>query len=111
MNRLVGKVAFVTGAARGQGRAEALRFAEEGADIIALDICRDVEGVPYPGSRPEDLEETVRLVEAEDRRIVAFQGDVRDFEAVKAAVDAGVAELGGLDIVMANAGIASYRAG
>jgi (+)-trans-carveol dehydrogenase len=108
MNRLEGKIAFVTGAARGQGRAEALRFAEEGADIIALDICRDVEGVPYPGSRPEDLEETVRLVEAHDRRIVARQADVRDFEAVSAAVDAGVDELGGLDIVMANAGIVSF---
>lgn len=110
MGRVEGKVAFVTGAARGQGRAEAVRFAEEGADIIALDICSDIETVPYPGSTPEDLAETVRLVEGLDRRIVAREADVRDSAAVKAVLDEGVAELGGLDIVMANAGITSHGA-
>jgi SDR family mycofactocin-dependent oxidoreductase len=108
MGRLSGKVAFITGAARGQGRAEAIRFAEEGADIIALDICTNVEGVPYPGATPDDLAETVRGVERLDRRIVAREADVRDSAAVKAVVDEGVAELGGLDIVVANAGIVNY---
>jgi (+)-trans-carveol dehydrogenase len=92
MSRVEGKVAFVTGAARGQGRAEAVRFAEEGADIIALDICSDIEPVPYAGSTAADLAETVRLVEGLDRRIVAHEADVRDSAAVKAVVDEGVAE-------------------
>jgi (+)-trans-carveol dehydrogenase len=104
--RVEGKVAFITGAGRGQGRSHAVRLAQEGADIIAIDICRDVEGA-LPMSTPEDLAETVKLVEALDRRIVTRQADVRDFDAVKAAVDDGVAELGRLDIVLANAGIAS----
>lgn len=103
--RLQGKVAFITGAARGQGRAEAVRFAEEGADIIAVDLCAQVDSVVYPMSTPEDLAETVRLVEATGRRIVAVQADVRDKEALKKALDAGVAELRRLDIVIANAGI------
>jgi SDR family mycofactocin-dependent oxidoreductase len=102
-----GKVVVVTGAARGQGRAHAVRFAEEGADLIAMDICRDVETVPYPGATPEDLQETVAAVEALDRRIVASETDVRDLRAVTAAVDAGAAELGRLDCVVANAGITS----
>ena len=104
--RVEGKVAFITGAGRGQGRSHAVKLAAEGADIIAIDICHDVEGA-LPMATPEDLAETVKLVEALDRRIVARQADVRDFDAVKAAVDASVEELGRLDIVLANAGIAS----
>ncbi len=103
--RVEGKVAFITGAARGQGRSHAIRLAQEGADIIAVDICGQVGNVPYPMSTPADLEQTVKEVEALDRRIIATQADVRDFGALKAAVDAGVAELGRLDIVAANAGI------
>lgn len=106
--RVAGKVAFITGAARGQGRSHAVRLAEEGADIIALDLCAQVETVPYPMATPADLEETVRLVEKLDRRIVAVRGDVRDRAAVGDAVDAGVAQLGRLDIVVANAGIIGF---
>lgn len=108
MGLMSGKVVVITGAARGQGRAHAIRFAEEGADIIAMDICRDVETVPYPGARPEELEETVAAVERLDRRIIATQADVRDHDAVREVVDSGVAELGRLDAVVANAGITSY---
>ncbi|MGC5614911.1 mycofactocin-coupled SDR family oxidoreductase [Georgenia sp. Z1491] len=103
--RVEGKVAFISGAARGQGRSHAIRLAEEGADIIAFDICKDVETNEYAGSTPEDLAETVRQVEALDRRIVAREVDVRDYDAVKAVADEGVAELGRLDIVAGNAGI------
>src|SRR5271163_3494597 len=99
MGRVQGKVAFITGAARGQGRSHAIRLAEEGADIIAIDICEEVEGVNYPGATPADLEETVAQVEALDRRIVAAQADVRDATALAAAVNDGVAQLGRLDIV------------
>ncbi|TQS42629.1 mycofactocin-coupled SDR family oxidoreductase [Cryptosporangium phraense] len=105
MGRVEGKVAFITGAARGQGRSHALRLAEEGADIIAVDLCGPVRGVPYAASTPDDLAETVKLVEALDRRIIATQVDTRDRDALKAAIDDGVAELGKLDIVVANAGI------
>ena len=108
MGRLEGKVAFITGAARGQGASHAVRMAEEGADIIAVDICRDYATVPYPMATEADLAETVKEVEALDRRIVATQADVRDYGAVKAALDDGVAQLGRLDIVSANAGIASF---
>ena len=108
--RLENKVAFITGAARGQGRSHAIRLAQEGADIIAIDLCAQVDSVPYPMATPDDLAETVSQVEALDRRIVASQADVRDLTAVQAAVDAGVAELGRLDIVSANAGIASFGA-
>ena len=104
--RVEGKVAFITGAGRGQGRSHAVKLASEGADIIAIDICHDVEGA-LPMATPDDLAETVKLVEAQDRRIVATQADVRDLDGLKAAVDAGVGELGRLDIVVANAGIAS----
>jgi SDR family mycofactocin-dependent oxidoreductase len=107
---VAGKVAFVTGAARGQGRSHALRLAQEGADIIAVDIEGQIDTVPYPMSTPADMAETVRQIEALDRRIVATQADVRDFAAVKAAVDDGVAQLGRLDIVSANAGIFSFGA-
>ena len=105
--RVAGKVAFITGAARGQGRSHALRLAQEGADIIAVDLCEPIDTVNYPMATEDDLAETVRLVEALDRRIVARKADVRDTESLKAAVDAGVAELGRLDIVSANAGILS----
>jgi (+)-trans-carveol dehydrogenase len=104
--RVEGKVAFITGAGRGQGRSHAVRLAQEGADINAVDICQDVEGA-LPMSTPADLAETVKLVEAQDRRIVATQADVRDVDELKAAVDASVEQLGRLDIVLANAGIAS----
>ena len=103
--RLEGKVAFITGVARGQGRSHAVRFAEEGADIIGIDLCADVPNVPYPMASQADLDETVALVEKFDRRMVAYVGDVADRKAVQAAVDAGVAELGHLDVVLANAGI------
>jgi SDR family mycofactocin-dependent oxidoreductase len=104
--KLEGKVAFITGAARGQGRSHAIRLAQEGADIIAVDICAQVDTVPYPMATPADLAETAREVEALDRRIVARQADVRDEAGLRAAFEAGVAELGPVDIVLANAGIA-----
>jgi SDR family mycofactocin-dependent oxidoreductase len=103
--RLDGKVAFVTGAARGVGRSIAVRLAEEGADVIALDICAPVEDdQQYPGATEDDLDQTAREVEALGRRIVARRADVRDFAAVQATVDDGVAELGRVDVVAANAG-------
>ena len=104
--KLEAKVAFITGAARGQGRSHAIRLAQEGANIIAVDICAQIETVPYPMSTSDDLAETVKEVEALDRRIVATQADVRDEAALRAAFEAGVAELGPVDIVLANAGIA-----
>jgi SDR family mycofactocin-dependent oxidoreductase len=107
MGRVEGKVAFITGAARGQGRSHAVRLAQEGADIIAVDVCRQVDTVPYPTATSEDLAETVRQVEALDRRIVATEADVRDLGALTKAVDDGVGQLGRLDIVLANAGIST----
>jgi (+)-trans-carveol dehydrogenase len=106
--KLEGKVAFITGAARGQGRSHAITLAREGADIIAVDICAQVGSVPYPMATPEDLAQTVKEVETLDRRIVATDVDVRDYDALKQALDDGVAQLGRLDIVSANAGIVSY---
>ncbi|HWG64332.1 MAG TPA: mycofactocin-coupled SDR family oxidoreductase [Streptosporangiaceae bacterium] len=106
MGKLEGKVAFITGAARGQGRSHAIRLAQEGADIIAVDICRQIDTVPYPMATPEDLAETVKEVEALDRRIFAREADVRDEAGLKAAFDAGVAEIGPVSILLANAGIA-----
>jgi SDR family mycofactocin-dependent oxidoreductase len=108
--RVEGKVALITGAARGQGRADAVRLAEEGADVIAVDICGPLPDVTYPSATPDDLQETVRLVEKLDRRIVAASVDVRDFNGLREATDRGVAELGRLDVVVANAGICSPRA-
>ena len=105
--RVQGKVAFVTGAARGQGRAHALRLAQEGADIIAVDRCQGIESVGYDLASEADLKETARLVEALDRRVVTAHADVRDPAAVRAALDSGVGELGRLDVVVANAGILS----
>ncbi len=106
--RVEGKVAFITGAARGQGRSHAVRLAEEGADIIAIDICGPIRPgteTAIPASTPEDLAETADLVKNLGRRIVTAEVDVRDYPAVKAAVDSGVEQLGRLDIVVANAGI------
>ena len=110
MGCVEGKVAFITGAARGQGRSHAVRLAEEGADIIAVDICAQLDTVPYPMATPEDLAQTVKEVEALDRRIVALPDDVRDAAALREAVERGVAELGRLDIVCANAGICTIQA-
>jgi (+)-trans-carveol dehydrogenase len=108
MGVLEGKVAFITGAARGQGRSHAVRLAQEGADIIAVDVCGQIATAPYPTASPEDLKETVRLVEEVGQRIVAAEADVRNPEALQDAVGAGVAEFGRLDIVLANAGITHY---
>lgn len=105
MGRLDGKVAFITGAARGQGRSHAVHLAEEGADIIAVDICQNLPSLAYPLATPEDLTETVNLVEKQGRRIVAVQADVRDEPALQEAFDRGAAELGTPTIVVANAGI------
>jgi (+)-trans-carveol dehydrogenase len=106
--RVEGKVAFITGAARGQGRSHAVTLAREGADIIAVDMPAQIESVPYPMATPEDLAQTVKEVEATGRRIVATVADVRDYEALKQALDDGVAQLGRLDIASVNAGILSY---
>jgi SDR family mycofactocin-dependent oxidoreductase len=106
--RLEGKVALVSGAARGQGRSHAVRLAQEGADVIAFDLCRQLGTVPYELATSEDLAETVKLVEDLDRRIVAREADVRDTAAVQAVVDEGVREFGRLDVVCANAGIVTF---
>jgi (+)-trans-carveol dehydrogenase len=108
--KLAGKVAFITGGARGQGRAHAVRLAREGADIITVDICKQVDGVRTPMSTPEDLQETVRLVEELDRGIHAVEADVRDFARLSAVVDEGVQRFGRLDIVVGNAGIGATGA-
>ncbi|WP_327099089.1 mycofactocin-coupled SDR family oxidoreductase [Nocardia vinacea] len=105
--RVEGKVAFITGAARGQGRAHAVRLAQEGADIICVDVCKQLDGVIIPMSTPADLAETVDQVQALGRRIIAAEVDVRDYDAMKAVVDEGVARFGRLDIVVANAGLGS----
>jgi SDR family mycofactocin-dependent oxidoreductase len=102
-----GKVVMITGAARGQGRSHALRLAEEGADIIALDICDHIDSVPFSMGTADDLAETVKLVENLDRRIVARPADVRDSAQVRAVLDEGLSEFGHVDVLCANAGIAS----
>ncbi len=111
MGRVEDKVAFITGAARGQGRSHAVHLAEEGADIIAVDICEDIASNEYPLARPEDLDETARLVEKTGRRIVPVRADVRDRAALAEALGRGIAELGKLDVVVANAGICPLTAG
>jgi len=103
--RLEGKVAFITGAARGQGRAHAIAMAREGADIIAVDICRDIPSNPYPLATPDDLAETERSVKEIGRRVIARVADVRERHELREAVEAGLADLGKIDIVVANAGI------
>jgi SDR family mycofactocin-dependent oxidoreductase len=107
MGRMDGKVALITGAARGQGRSHALRLAAEGAEIIALDLCQGVETVPYELATPDDLAETVKLVEDLDRRIVAREADVRDLGALQRVVAEGVSEFGHIDVVCCNAGVLS----
>jgi SDR family mycofactocin-dependent oxidoreductase len=109
MGRVQGKVAFITGAARGQGRSHAVRLAAEGADIIAVDLCRDIESIRYPMANPDDLKETVRQVEAHGQRIVAVQADVRERAQLAAALEQGMAELGRLDIVVAQAGVVGMK--
>ncbi|MDH6292850.1 mycofactocin-coupled SDR family oxidoreductase [Rhodococcus opacus] len=109
--RFEGKVAFVTGAARGQGRNHAIRLAKEGAHIIAVDLCAQVDSVAYTMSSRDDLAITVKEVESHGGRIVATQADIRDYTALAKAVNEGVAQFGRLDIVSANAGICSYGAG
>jgi SDR family mycofactocin-dependent oxidoreductase len=103
------KVALITGAARGQGRAHAVRLATDGASIIAVDLCEQIASVPYPLATPDDLAATVKLVEDTGSRIVAKQGDVRDSASLSAVVQAGLEEFGRLDIVVANAGIAPMQ--
>ena len=107
MGRLDGRVALVTGAARGQGRSHALRMAEEGADVVAVDLCAPIDSVPYPLATKEDLDETGRQVEALGRRVVTAVADVRDVERLRAVVADAVDRLGHLDVVVANAGILS----
>jgi SDR family mycofactocin-dependent oxidoreductase len=111
LGRVKGKVAFITGAARGQGRSHAIRLASEGADIIALDLCAPVESVSYAMGTRDELEETARLVRAQGRKVFSIVADVRDPEQLESALGEAVLELGGLDIVIANAGIVSYARG
>jgi SDR family mycofactocin-dependent oxidoreductase len=108
MGRVEGKVALITGAARGQGRSHAIRLAEEGADIIAVDLCAQIDTAHYAMATADDLAETVEQVKALDRRIIAAEADVRDTAALRAVVEHAVADLGRLDIVVANAGIFSF---
>lgn len=111
MARVQGKVAFITGAARGQGRSHAIRLAEEGADIVAVDICAPVDSAKYSMASSEELAETAKLVEALDRRIITREVDVRDLSGTQAVVDEAIAEFGHIDIVSANAGIVSFAPG
>lgn len=108
MGRVEGKVAFITGIARGQGRSHALRLAEEGASIVGIDACEDVATVGYGLATEDDLAETVKLVEERDRRIIARKADVRRLDQIQAVVDEGLSEFGKIDVVCANAGIVSY---
>jgi len=107
VGKLEGQVAFITGAARGQGRSHAVRLAEEGADIIGIDLCAQIDTVPYPMATPDDLAQTAKEVSALGRRMFTQVADVRDAASLQRALDAGVAELGPVDIVLANAGIAT----
>ncbi len=107
--RVSGKVAFVTGAARGQGRSHAVRLAEEGANIIAVDLCHDIDTIGYPMARPEDLDETARLIEKTGQSAVIAQADVREAAQLRAALENGLAEFGKLDVVVAQAGVAGMK--
>lgn len=107
MTRLDGKVAFITGAARGQGRTHAVRLAQDGADIVAVDLCRQQSALDYSQGTPEDLEETVRLVEKEGRRIIARAADVRDLSSLEAVVTEALTDFGHIDILVSNAGISN----
>ena len=111
MGKLDGKVAFITGAARGQGRSHAVRLAEEGANIIAIDLCEDVDSIAvlYPLATQDDLAETARLVEEAGGKILARKADVRDFASMKGVVDEGIALFGHVDICLANAGVVSLN--
>jgi SDR family mycofactocin-dependent oxidoreductase len=109
MGRVADKVALITGAARGQGRSHAIRLAEEGAKIVAVDICEPIASMNYPLATAEDLEQTVKEVEAVGGEIIALKADVRDREQVRSAIEAGVAAFGHLDVVVANAGICPMR--
>jgi SDR family mycofactocin-dependent oxidoreductase len=109
VGRVEGKVAFVTGAARGQGRSHAVRLAEEGADIIAVDICRDVEAIGYPMASPEDLDETARMVEKTGKGVVTAQADVREAAQLREALQNGLSEFGKVDVVVAQAGVAGMK--
>ena len=109
MGRVDGKVAFITGAARGQGRSHAVRLAEEGADIIAVDICENVAAAEYPMGTAEELAETAKHVETAGGRVVTFTADVRDQDALHRAATEGAAELGTIDVVVANAGICTLQ--
>ncbi|KUH96964.1 3-ketoacyl-ACP reductase [Mycolicibacterium acapulense] len=109
MGRVQGKVAFVTGAARGQGRSHAVRLAEEGADIIAVDLCENIDTIGYPMATPEDLEETAAFIEKTGQRVFTAKADVREAAQLKAALEEGIAQLGGLDIVVAQAGVAGMK--
>lgn len=111
MAGLEGKVAFVTGAARGQGRAHCVRLAREGADVLAVDICEDIASMDYPNASQADLDETARLVEAEGRKVVALKADTRDLAVLQRAFDEGMASLGRVDVVVANAGIVRLSSG
>jgi (+)-trans-carveol dehydrogenase len=108
MPRVAKKVALITGAARGQGRSHATCLAAEGANILAVDICGQVDGVPYEMSSPDDLEQTARAVRELGREVVAAEADVRDYAALRHEIEQGVASLGQLDIVVVNAGICTF---
>jgi len=108
MDKMSDKVVFVTGAARGQGRSHAVLLAEEGADVIGVDLCAQIDTVNYPMATPEDLEETVRLVEKTGRRMLGLRADVRDQDQLASAFAAGVAEFGHVDVVLANAGVMTH---
>jgi SDR family mycofactocin-dependent oxidoreductase len=109
-NRVAGKVALITGAARGQGRAHALRLADEGADVIVVDVCAPLPSVAYDSATPEDLDETVRQVEKTGRRVISGIVDIRDLAALRAIVDDAAGQLGSLDVIVANAGICVPKA-
>jgi NAD(P)-dependent dehydrogenase (short-subunit alcohol dehydrogenase family) len=111
VGRVNGKVAFVTGAARGQGRSHAVRLAEEGVNIVAVDLCHDIDTIGYPMAAPEDLDETARLIENTGQSAVIARSDVREAAQLRAALDTGLAEFGKLDIVVARAGVAGMKGG